>query len=172
MRPSEPALLAVQLDLEVRIASKQSCIVQHLLALAKEFNVNIPLQVGLWAWKSTKSREMCHHLWAASGKMHDSNTHPCSHIPHKDDVSYRDVKYWPSIGQVNKQHCQQCWLGWLHPSLHWMWPYNPNSGSGPPSKLIADSNLVAKRPGHRGWIGQWFTWWPGTQVWIWWPHPM
>ncbi|PLW36722.1 hypothetical protein PCASD_08717 [Puccinia coronata f. sp. avenae] len=60
-------------------------------------------------------------------------------------------------------HCQQCWLGWLHPSLHRMQPSNSNSGTGPPSESRTDSNSVAKRQGHRIWIGQQFTRWPGAQ---------
>ncbi|PLW11086.1 hypothetical protein PCASD_26212 [Puccinia coronata f. sp. avenae] len=50
---------------------------------------------------------------------------------------------------VSGPHCQQCWLGWLHPSLHWMQPSNSNLGAGPPSESRTDSNSVAKRQGHR-----------------------
>jgi hypothetical protein len=39
---------------------------------------------------------------------------------------------------------QQCWLGSLHPSLHWMRPSNSKLGAAPLGELRADSNLVAK----------------------------
>ncbi|PLW28411.1 hypothetical protein PCASD_19596 [Puccinia coronata f. sp. avenae] len=50
---------------------------------------------------------------------------------------------------VHPSHCQQCWLGWSHPSLHRMQPSDSNSGAGPPSESRTDSNSVAKRQGHQ-----------------------
>ncbi|PLW07860.1 hypothetical protein PCASD_24849 [Puccinia coronata f. sp. avenae] len=59
-----------------------------------------------------------------------------------------------STVHVSSIHCQQCCLGWSHPSLHRMQPSDSNSGAGPPSESRTDSNSVAKRQGHQTFTGQ------------------
>ncbi|PLW19629.1 hypothetical protein PCASD_18192 [Puccinia coronata f. sp. avenae] len=49
----------------------------------------------------------------------------------------------------NYKHCQKSWLGWSHPSLYRTRPSDSNSGAGPPSESLTDSNLVALAFGHR-----------------------
>ncbi|PLW27089.1 hypothetical protein PCASD_25442 [Puccinia coronata f. sp. avenae] len=54
-----------------------------------------------------------------------------------------------NTNKVNHKHCQKSWLGWLHPSLYRMRPSDSNSGAGPPSESLTNSNSVALGFGHR-----------------------
>ncbi|PLW10457.1 hypothetical protein PCANC_23164 [Puccinia coronata f. sp. avenae] len=53
------------------------------------------------------------------------------------------------VATCSPRHCQKSWLGWSHPSLYRMRPSDSNSGAGPPSESLTDSNSVALAFGHR-----------------------